>query len=338
MANYRLIGCLAVVTSLFILLSSAAANDSTAVMAAGGLKFEKSDELSLLSEVLSISPTLVTVDYQVQNISDKKVKTIIAFPLPRLEGPTMANLPVEVSNTSLENFVDFKTKIDNTEIEPKLEAKAFRLEADGRITDDVTSLIKEAEIFISPLDRSLYDKLTKLPKEKIRKLLELKLIYPEGSGNEQYYTPLWAVNYTYYVEHEFLPKKEVTIHHEYSPVVGRSFFAADDINKNKDSWCIDASTEKALRKLIDQRSLLEYGTKYIERKQVDYVLKTGANWAGPIKKFTLIINKQNQDDLVSLCASGVKKTTSTRFQLIKHDFVPKEDLSILFFEARKRLP
>jgi hypothetical protein len=44
-----------------------------------------------------------------------------------------------------------------------------------------------------------------------------------------------------------------------------------------------------------------------------YVLKSGANSAGPIKKFRLVVGKGPADNLVSFCMSGAKKISATQF-------------------------
>src|SRR4051812_38360239 len=63
---------------------------------------------------------------------------------------------------------------------------------------------------------------------------------------------------------------------------------------------------------------------------LNYILRTGSNWSGPIKKLHLIINKGSQSDLVSLCWNGIKRTSPTRFEAIEENFVQKKDLTVLF--------
>lgn len=63
-----------------------------------------------------------------------------------------------------------------------------------------------------------------------------------------------------------------------------------------------------------------------------YVLKTGANWQGPIKAFKLTVKKTQPTQLVSLCWTGLKKTSPTSFEAKKTDFDPKEDLAVLFLD------
>ena len=61
-----------------------------------------------------------------------------------------------------------------------------------------------------------------------------------------------------------------------------------------------------------------------------YILKTGANWAKPIEHFKLTIER-DPNELVSFCWAGkVTKISPTRFQMLEKNFLPKQDLEIIF--------
>ena len=60
----------------------ALANDTTAVLGTGGLIFITTDELKMQSEDLFISPTQVKVTYEFQNLTDKPLDVLVAFPMP----------------------------------------------------------------------------------------------------------------------------------------------------------------------------------------------------------------------------------------------------------------
>jgi hypothetical protein len=60
---------------------------------------------------------------------------------------------------------------------------------------------------------------------------------------------------------------------------------------------------------------------------IGYVLKSGANWKGPIKDFRMVIDKGKPENLVSFCAEGVKKIAPTQFEVRKTDFEPKDDVA-----------
>jgi hypothetical protein len=62
------------------------------------------------------------------------------------------------------------------------------------------------------------------------------------------------------------------------------------------------------------------------------VLKSGANWKAPIGEVHLTIDKGRPDNLVSFCAQRVKKTSPTRFEVRRKDFLPTRDLKILILQ------
>jgi hypothetical protein len=68
---------------------------------------------------------------------------------------------------------------------------------------------------------------------------------------------------------------------------------------------------------------------YLVENWISYVLTTGANWAGPIKTFTLVVDKGESDNYVSFCGTDVKKTGPTTFEMTATDFYPEKDLDIL---------
>jgi hypothetical protein len=66
--------------------------------------------------------------------------------------------------------------------------------------------------------------------------------------------------------------------------------------------------------------------------RINYVLKTGANWAGPIGAFRLVVDKGAPQNLVSFCGDSVAKIGPTRFEMRGHDFRPAADLHVLILE------
>lgn len=66
-----------------------------------------------------------------------------------------------------------------------------------------------------------------------------------------------------------------------------------------------------------------------------YILTTGANWAKPIQDFKLTIER-DANELVSFCWKGkVQKFSPTRFQILEKNFIPKQDLKIIFVKKSK---
>lgn len=65
---------------------------------------------------------------------------------------------------------------------------------------------------------------------------------------------------------------------------------------------------------------------------VTYILTTGANWSGPIRRFHLILRKSTSEQRVSLCLDGLKKTSDTTFELERSNFTPTSDLRLVFLD------
>ena len=67
----------------------------------------------------------------------------------------------------------------------------------------------------------------------------------------------------------------------------------------------------------------------IQERRINYVLKTGANWAGPIRSFKLTIDPGASDHLVSFCPGRLKPTGPNALEFTAKDFTPESDLKIL---------
>jgi hypothetical protein len=67
----------------------------------------------------------------------------------------------------------------------------------------------------------------------------------------------------------------------------------------------------------------------LQEQRISYILKTGGNWAGPIKAFRLVVDKGSPDNLISFCGNGVKKISATQFEMRQSDFTPTADLDVL---------
>ena len=67
----------------------------------------------------------------------------------------------------------------------------------------------------------------------------------------------------------------------------------------------------------------------IQERRINYVLRTGANWAGPIRSFKLTIDPGASDRLVSFCPGRLKPTAPNALEFTAKDFKPEGDLKIL---------
>jgi len=117
--------------------------------------------------------------------------------------------------------------------------------------------------------------------------------------------------------------------HHYKPVPRHFFFSKEELAnpETRKLYCIDQSFASAARAALKQSS-----TAILAGTELKYVLVTGGNWLGPIKKFNLTVEKPSEKALVSLCADGIKRASPTTFTMSADNYAPDSDLNVLFVE------
>lgn len=316
--------------SIFGLLMSAAfaspvlANDSTVVVAAGGLQFTKTDALQMESEDLFLSREGIRVKYRFRNLTDHDVNVIVAFPMPKLDmGHLYSYGGRDFHPSGREGDIfDFHARVNGKDIQATLDAHAF--DTNGReITDEFHRLgIPITEV---NKDHDLFKILDSLNIETQKQLM-----------SEDVYTgdyPNWTVVASYYWQQNFPPHTTTTVEHFYKPSVGNFYFSWDRLSEDKyiksffwkTPWCPDDDLISAVKKIGR-----EVGLQDGEAKNLQYILKTGANWAGPIGHFRLQIDK-GKASLISTCPiPGLTlKKQGNSFVAEADNFTPTTDLDIL---------
>jgi hypothetical protein len=311
--------------------SSSVANDSSAELSVGGLIFSRSDDVSVESEALKISPKLVSVRYQFFNRKTEPVTLTVAFPLPDIdlsEGE-MLSLP----DNDPTNFVGFKTRIDGKPINFTMQQNAYL----G--SKNVSATLRSLNIPILPIGAQHID-LADLPEATRNQLFEQGLLLKNGTDDKgrQLYEAGWTVKTAAVRKQTFAPNRPATVEHRYHPSVGISFDTvlrkglrqnkamAAEIARYRREYCIGDDFLAALDKLAGEA---EHNAVKLQERRITYVLKTGANWAGPIKDFRLIVDKQKADRLVSFCAVQTRAISPTLVEAATTDFTPEKDLKIL---------
>lgn len=172
---------------------SAHANDTLAVIGAGGLELINSEHIEMMSEDLYLSPSEVRVRYAFRNASDHDITARVAFPLPGIDQGAMAN--IDLPDGTEQNFVDFRVRVDGAPIETELEQKA--LLDDGT---DVTALLAKAGLPINTRLPGWGEKLAALPDDVWHGLLA-KGVFDAGDGpvnrNDEV-SPLWSLQATFH--------------------------------------------------------------------------------------------------------------------------------------------
>lgn len=318
------------------------ANDSSAELATGGLVFVKNDDVEMTSEDLYLSAAEIRVRYRFANRVDRDVTVHVAFPMPeiKIDGPDQ-NISVPTEDPV--NLLGFVTTVNGAAVRTDVEQ---RVTAGGA---DRTALLNSLGVPLAPHLRATADALDKVPREKWDELIRLGLAeieeYDIGQGMEKHLAPRWSLKTTFYWQQTFPARAETTIEHRYQPSVGASVqtsFGAPSVAK--EPWIADYTRkyciERDLVATLDRArkaTKSEFGPPYSEQR-IDYILSTGANWAGPIRDFRLVVDKGDPDSLVSFCGTGVTKTGLTTFEMRKTDFTPQGDFSVLILKKLKPEP
>jgi hypothetical protein len=316
--------------------SPSLANDSSAELAIGGLTFTKNADISIESEELTIALDKIGVRYKFLNRSAKPITLTVAFPLPDINLADASNVAFPVGNPL--NYVGFSTKIDGKPV-------AFTTNQQAFLNDkNVTATLTEMGIPMMPVGAQQL-KINELSQETRVRAVKEGLLVESGTNDKglPLYDATWTLKTSVVRHQSFPPGKPILVEHRYRSSVGMSFDSIlrqslrqkkgleSELQRYKTTFCVD---DNFLR-LVDGLETADKaaGGRIIERR-ISYVLKTGANWAGPIKDFRLIVDKGQPDRIVSFCGQGIKQISATQYELRANDFTPAQDLEILILGPR----
>jgi hypothetical protein len=328
---HRLVAVFAVVAALGAL--PARANDTTAELATGGLIFVTNDDVVMRSEKLFISTEQVRVTYDFFNKSDKDVTVLVAFPLPEIR-ISEEDQNIAIPTQDPVNPFGFATTVNGKPVTTQVEQRVTAVGLDR------TQYLRDLGIPLAPQLAATDKALDALPKDKWGEIVQLGLgqiaEYGDDKQMQKHLEARWGLSTTFYWQQTFPAGKETIIQHQYTPSVGSSVQTnLGSPNQATQSWygdymrnyCIDKSFMATIESLR-QASKSELGPPYSEQR-IDYILKTGANWSGPIQDFQLVVDKGSADSLMSFCGTNITKISSTQFQMKQTDFLPDGDLHIL---------
>jgi hypothetical protein len=343
--------------SLFCLLGvlSAKANDTMASVKSGEIEYKVSPDVEMQKEELTISPEEINVVYEFFNHADHEIEADVAFPLPtmtpyseiwdeqyfaykKLERFAEEETSTLASVLEARPFLNFKRTVDGESY--GYLSKVVALLPNGK---DITAHLAQNQIPLSRAfllgiqEESWLDKNPKL-KEKIKKM---NLLDDKGM-------PKWQDHTIFYWTQYFPAQKKVHVTHTYKPAAGYYWaypqgkaasldqVSLADAKLTWKEFCPTPDFEKEVLGLFQ-------GDKTPQMSQVrpiavvDYVLKTGANWRGPIADFTLKIVPP-VGMIATFCApKGASYTKGDQGVLTLHlqNFKPQEDLHILFVKKTK---
>jgi Domain of unknown function (DUF4424) len=314
-------------------LGCARANDSTAELDNNGLRLTRDPDISMLSEDLAISAKAVHVEYVFENRAAAAKTVTIAFPMPDVTGGIDANVGLPGEDPA--DPFQFRVSADGAPVHAKLKAGAFV----GDV--DITNKLAGARIALMPFAEGVNEALDKLPQATKDTFVSGNIAAIEEYSNnangpmEKHLAPTWTWRAAYVWTQSFPAGQPVRLTQDYAPSVGgtsgtavgsKGWRNAPYMRDYPAKYCIDQNFEGAVHRATAAKKA-DYPP--FTEQRINYVLKTGANWAGPIGAFHLTIDKGAPENLVSFCGDGVVKVGATKFELRKTDFTPKDDLHIL---------
>lgn len=309
-------------------LSAVLANDSIADTALGGLTLAKTDVISMDSEDLYISRDKVRVLYHFTNTTDAPIDALVAFPLPAIPPGNEGGEEEAVYWGDAQSDLKFTTTVDGQPLALQLVEQAF---FNGR---DVSSRLSPLGVPLNRFSRRFEPAINALAKPERDKLVAEKLIVDISGDDHHNWVGLWELRTTLTRRQIFPAQATITVEHQYKPLAGGAVgpspqypdasFSADQRAK----YCIDDDWIRSFNKLLQKQKKDSNASEVF----LGYVLKTGANWKGPIKDFHLVVDKGKPDSLVSFCAQGVKKNSPTQFEARYSNFTPARDLDVLILD------
>jgi hypothetical protein len=314
---------LPILLAALALAAPAAANDSTAEHAAGGLVLTRSADIDMVSEDLFVSAREVRVRYVFRNRSPREIRTLVAFPMP--DRDLRKEREMDVAYPS-----GFETKVDGRPVKMEVDRRAIHAGADH------TAHLASQGLLPTSGTEAL-DRLPQAVRERLVKagLAELDE-YDAGRGWERHLAPAWTVKETWYWQQAFPAGRDLVVEHRYVPGTGGSVDAAlgfPDFRSSPEGramirdYCVDSAFLAGLDRLRRRGGATP-------EQRIGYVLTTGGNWRSPIGDFRLVVDKGAPGNLVSFCGEGVRKISPTRFEVRKKNWRPDRDLRILIVQAQ----
>jgi hypothetical protein len=335
---------------IFLLANNCEANDSIGYLGAGGIEFKKTQDISMEKEVLTISRKLIRVEYEFLNTTSKPIKETIVFPMPfygfdagcsPMHSGKLGGFKVWVNGILQNTSRTVRARLKGNDVTTRLRELGFADEdiAEYRGVDGGCGMDEHPPqgVFAKNIDVLVKDGLMNY------------FVENEHAEFPTYISmPLWESAYFYSWEQVFPPNAIVRVAHEYVPFTGSinglySFIDVSSFKKDKDgeglvkNFCITDGTIRAGKNIQEHitTGAFQIPIEGLRREAVNYILTTGANWAGPIKDFTLNLKKESKNEIVSLCFDDGQFKKSDELTISSHikNFVPKSDISAIFFYA-----
>ena len=320
-------------------------NDGVAELGAGGLVFVHNRDIEMRSEGLFVSQREIRVRYTFFNTSDRDVTILVAFPYPDLT-IFHPDEPRAIPDDQSEQFLPFSTTVDGRPVKTDVEQRAYGLGIDR------TETLRRLDIPLAPHLGATDEALDRLTRARWDELITLGLAQIDveiktGGARIERLRPRWTLKTTHYWRQTFPAKRETVIVHRYTPSLGAYLGSVLDtstmdkgdkeevkkreaeIRDHRRKYCISdefmANLMRAVKAAGEDSHPIEH--------YITYILSTASTWAGNIKDFRLIVEREKPETFVSFCGTGVRQIGPMQYEMRKRDYSPSEDLHILFIDV-----
>ena len=309
--------------------TSSFANDSSAELATGGLIFIRNENVEMRSEDLTISAKEISVRYRFFNKSDKDVTVLVAFRCPRSR--SRAGRQLLAPDRGPVNLLAFTTVVNGRPAPARSSsAPRGRPRSHQRCATSAYLLLltaghqrgarqAAARQMGRPASRRLpMSSNTTSARAWRTTSSRAGSCRPRSTGSRRsrQARPWWSTATSRASARRCRPRS------------GRRPPSGGLVRGLQGKYCLDKEFYTAVER-TRREARSQYGAL---ARRIEYILKTGANWSGPIKEFRLVIDKGDASSLVSFCGDGIKKISPTQFEMKKTDFTPDSDLSVLILK------
>jgi Domain of unknown function (DUF4424) len=323
----------------FAPMAGAMAEESLVNLDAGGLAVDKMDQLELKVEDIFLSAKQVRASYRFLNKASQDVTATVAIPLPDVTGE--ADLDFALPNPAVPNFLNMQTRAGGKPVEASVEQHAFFTPEGGKETE-ITDLLKSLNLPLLPAGAATADALKRLSEEDRAKLRVPGYVEQAGDG----WAPLWTLRSKIVRQQLFPAGKEVVLQHSYTPSVGsaaglyfdRANLTGESLTQYQKKYCVNEGFLRAADALTKRLSAPKpsagEATPAPKTRQTyfGYAFVGNGRWSGPAGRFSLVIDKAYPDNLVSFCADGARKVSSTRYELKRSNYAPDRNIDILILD------
>jgi hypothetical protein len=240
-------------------------------------------------------------------------------------------------------IIDFSVSVNSNRVD-----FVRHIRAHNQKGDDITDLLKKHRIPISSaylIGHQEDPPMNNFPGLK-EQLKSLDLLNEKDLPN-------WYLQTTYAWDQEYVGHQITKVEHTYTPSSGAYWIDIKDFeNQGKNSVRKEDPFRKKPLNLDECTVDLEHFKKFMEMwktyvndhgpdrtykriDEVQYVLKSGANWRGPIGKFRLEIKPDNPDDLIIVEGKYPLKRQSDGVCVVElQNFTPTENLRIWMLQTK----